>query len=208
MSAGSVGPPVTFANSTAQTVQKTTTVDRSREDERASKRAKRAVNGILAGEGSRAGSVSVGTPGPGTPGMIGERAPEPEVKKGNKKELKKQAEAKATEAQQHAATNQTMNMQLGFGKKKPAWMTSTKDTNASNFPGPSRMNTNFSANKTTNGLGGSGSGGPPKRQFGDFREDKETGAGIQMRDVVIMLDPDWKEKKAMAKALNKLNQKK
>jgi len=139
--------------------------------------------------------------------MIGERAPEVEVKKGSKKEQKKAAEAKATEAQQHAATTQTMNMQLGFGKKR-SWMTSARDTTASNFPVPSRMNTNFSANKTANGLGANGIGGLPKRQFGDFREDKETGKGIQMRDVALVLDPQWKEKKALAKALTKLNQKK
>ncbi|MCJ1247103.1 hypothetical protein MMC30_004314 [Trapelia coarctata] len=207
VSAGPVAPNIPFPSQTIPALQKTATGDRSAEDERASKRAKRAAN-LLSAEVSRAGSVSGGTPGPGTPGMIGERAPEVEVKKGNKKDQKKQADAKATEAQQHAATNQTMNMQLGFGKKKPSWMTSTRDTSASNFPVPSRMNTSFSTNKATNGLGANGLGGLPKRQFGDFREDKETGAGIQMRDMALVLDPEWKEKKALAKAFTKLNQKK
>lgn len=207
VSAGEVPPDVTFASKMIPALHKSAAVDRSGEEERAAKRAKRAAN-LLTEEGARAGSVAVGTSGPSTPGVLGDRAPEVEVKKGSKKDQKKQAEAKATEAQQHAATNQTMNMQLGFGKKKFSWMTSTRDTSASNFPVPSRMNTNFSSKRTSNGVGANGAGGLQKRQFGDFREDKETGAGIQLRDVVMVLDPEWKEKKALAKALTKLNAKK
>lgn len=205
VSAGSVAPDVTFAGKMIPALHKSTGVDRSGEEARAAKRAKR-VASLLTQEGARAGSASVGTSGPSTPGVLGDRAPEVEVRKGSKKDQKKQAEAKATEAQQHAATNQTMNMQLGFGKKK-SWMTSTRDTSASNFPVPSRMNTNFSSKKTSNGVGANGAGGLPKRQFGDFQEDKETGAGIQLRDVVMVLDPEWKEKKTLAKALTKLSAK-
>ena len=148
--------------------------------------------------------------GPGIPATIGERTPDVDLKKGSKKDQKRQADAKATEAQQHAATNDTMNMQLGT-KKKPSWMTSGRNTTSSGgFPVPSRVNTNLGAqSRPASGTVANGSGvyAPKKTQFGDFREDKETGAGIQMRDVVLVLEPESKEKKSLSKALTKLRSK-
>ena len=187
--------------------------ERSIEEERASKRSKRTVNGLLSGEVSRSGSISGATAAPGTPGIIGERAPDVDVKKLSKKDQKKQADSKATEAQQHAATNQTLKMQLGgsFGKKQPSWLTNTKSTpSPSGFPVQSRTNaSNQLQGKSASGTGPNGAGGLPqnKRQFGEFREDKEGGAGIQMRDVVMVLDPDSKEKKALVKAYVRMNSK-
>ncbi|MCJ1284889.1 hypothetical protein MMC26_004226 [Xylographa opegraphella] len=204
---------IAFPNQTVQILRKFTTIERSIEEERASKRSKRTVNGLLSGDISRSASVSGATPGPGTPGTLGERAPDVDAKKLSKKDQKKQADSKATEAQQHAATNQTLKMQLGgtFGKKQPSWLTNTKATaSASGFPVQSRMvSGSQSHNKSANGAGPNGAGGLPqnKRQFGDFREDKEGGAGIQMRDVVMVLDPEPKEKKTLAKAYVRLSSK-
>ena len=144
---------------------------------------------------------------------MGERAPDVDVKKLSKKDQKKQADSKATEAQQHAATNQTLKMQLGgsFGKKQPSWLTNTKATpSVSGFPIQSRMTSGGQSHgKSAGGTGPNGAGGLPqnRRQFGDFREDKEGGAGIQMRDVVTVLDPESKEKKTLAKAYVRLNSK-
>ena len=74
----------------------------------------------------------------------------------------------------------------------------------------SRVNTNLGAqNMATSGAAASGTAGQAqkKAQFGEFREDKEAGAGIQMRDVVLVLEPESKEKKALAKAFTKLSSK-
>ncbi|MCJ1475485.1 hypothetical protein MMC13_004148 [Lambiella insularis] len=198
---------ITFPNQTTQVLRKTSGAERTIDEERAAKRNKRTVSSLMSGEQSRSGSISGAASIPGTPGTIGERAPEVEVKKGSKKDQKRQADAKATEAQQHAATNQTINMQLGGGgKKKPSWMTSAKATPIpTGFPVPSRLNT--IAQAQAKAANGGGAGGLPQsgRQFGDFREDKENGAGIQMRDVVMVLEPESKEKKTLAKATAKLN---
>ncbi|MCJ1394087.1 hypothetical protein MMC18_006965 [Xylographa bjoerkii] len=204
---------IAFPNETVQVLRKLTTTERSIEEERASKRSKRTVNGLLSGDASRSGSISGATPAPGTPGTIGERAPDVDVKKLSKKDQKKQADSKATEAQQHAATNQTLKMQLGgsFGKKQPSWLTNTKTPPSSTgFPIQARMASgNQSQSKSASGSGPNGAGGLPqnKRQFGDFREDKEGGAGIQLRDVVMVLDPEPKEKKTLAKAFVRLSSK-
>jgi hypothetical protein len=210
ISDGATTPSTSLPNQTVQVLRTTITGDRSSDDERASKRSKRAANSILAGEPSRSSSFSAGTPGSGTQGTLGERAPEPEAitKKGSKKDQKKQAD-KVTELQQHAATTQTANMQLGLGgRKKPSWMVSARDTASPlGFPVPSRVNTNLSSqNKSSNagGVGGAGGSSLGKRQIGDFREDKETGKGIQMRDVIMVLDPEPKEKKALARAYSKM----
>ncbi|MCJ1289038.1 hypothetical protein MMC34_000570 [Xylographa carneopallida] len=204
---------IAFTNQTVKVLRKLTTTERSIEEERASKRSKRTVNGLLSGDAGRSGSVSGAAPGPGTPGTMGERAPDVDVKKLSKKDQKKQADSKATEAQQHAATNQTLKMQLGgsFGKKQPSWLTNTKATpSVSGFPIQSRMTSGGQSHgKSAGGTGPNGAGGLPqnRRQFGDFREDKEGGAGIQMRDVVTVLDPESKEKKTLAKAYVRLNSK-
>ena len=176
------------------------------EEARAAKRSNRKANGLLSGEGSRAGSISLGTPGSGTSGVLGERAPDVDMRKvSSKKEQRRQADAKATEAQQHATTNNTLNMALGG--KKLSWMT-TKNTPASNtgFPGPPRVNTNQSGQlKVTNGATGASAHG--KKHIGDFREDREGGAGIQMRDIVSVLEPESKEKMALARAYTKMSSK-
>ena len=54
------------------------------------------------------------------------------------------------------------------------------------------------------GMNGAGSGLPKSRVFGQFREDKETGSGIQLRDVVSVLEHDGKEKKALQRAYSRL----
>lgn len=204
-------PPasITFPNRVIDALRQSSQAERAMEEERILKRARRAANSSQSGGISRADSLPPGTPGSSTSGLLGERAPDVDTKKFSKKDQKRQAEAKATEAQQHAATNKTMNMALGLGGslgKKLSWM--SKDTPSGNSSSPvlSRVNTNtqgLSRSTTTIGVGSS-KPLPAGRKFGQFREDRETGAGIQLRDLILVLEADNKQKKALARAYSRL----
>lgn len=186
-------------------IRKSLQSERTFEEERAAKRSKRAVNGLLSGEGARTGSFSMGTPGSGTAGLLGERAPEVEGnrKSTSKKEQRKQADAKASEAQQHVATTNTMRLALGsFGKKMPSWM--TKDPPGGSAFSVPKPNSSSQSNSRVSGSGGSQTG---KIKFGNFREDKEDGRGIQLRDIVMVLEPEPKEKRSLARAYDKMSSK-
>lgn len=153
---------------------------------------------------SRAGSVA-----PGIPGSV---APEPE-KALTKKEMKKNQAMKAAEANSHANQNITSSMFAGlggkgglFGKKKTGktydWMNvgrggSGTSTPTKNAPGP--------------GKGTGGPGGAPgpgslamttegRNRLGTWREDKEKGRNIQLRDWVTVLERDGREHRALQRA--------
>ncbi|KUJ21819.1 uncharacterized protein LY89DRAFT_608352 [Mollisia scopiformis] len=141
---------------------------------------------------------------PGTPGSI---APEVIEKAPTKKEQKKKAEAKVNEALTHTSANTTASQFLGgrgmFGKtKKYSWMTPGAGGSASGASTPGRIN--------TQGLPGTpGGGGPPPvekytvdgvRRLGQWREDKEKGRDIQMRDWISVLEADGRAKKTLQKA--------
>ena len=193
--------PSTFLNNpVAQALQNMAKAERAQEEERLAKRQRR-----TAGEGNRSGSVSSGTPGPS--GALGEVAPESDTKKGVKAKDKLDATArKALETQQHAATTKTMNMALGLSGamgKKLAWMKGGGDAGPSNPYQKQNIKpeTSKGATSVTNGI----SGNLPKgRVFGDFREDKESGAGIQLRDMVSVLESDGKAKRALQRAYGRL----
>ena len=203
VSNGSHSPTATiaFPNLVAEALFRSAQNDRKAEQERLAKRARRAAAGSMSSEAGASGTATPGTPGMG---LLGERAPEVEVKKvSNKKEQKRQAEAKATEAQQQAATNKTTSMALGM--KKRSWM--TKDTG----PGAGGM---FSLNLprvNTQGLprppaaNGASSQLPMGGKLGTFREDREAGKGVQLRDLIAVLETDGKERKALARAYTRLN---
>lgn len=200
---------ITFPNLVVDALRQSSHAERAMEEERIAKRARRATAGSQAGDTSRAGSVVAGTPGSSTSGLLGERAPDVDTKRGSKKDLKRQAEAKATEAQQAAATNKTTSMALGLGGslgKKLSWMSKDTLSGSSSSPVLARVNTNTQGllrSATTNGLGSSNPL-PVGRKFGQFREDRETGAGIQVRDVIHVLEADHKQKTALAKAYSTL----
>ncbi|KAL9114382.1 MAG: hypothetical protein Q9187_007474 [Circinaria calcarea] len=205
-----------FPNQLVQSIRKASQVERGMEDERKAKRETRAANGMLSGDGSITSLGPAGIPGSGTTGLLGERAPDVDTRRSvSKKEQKRQAEAKATEAQQHAATNKTMNMALGLGGalfgKKLSWMTKDNPSASNGFPVPSKASSN--SQTQSRNLNGSGPGGPTGqtssgKAFGELREDKEFGAGIQMRDVIATLEPDPKESRTLARAYTKLASKK
>jgi hypothetical protein len=147
---------------------------------------------------------------PGTPGSV---APELNEKLPTKKEQKKKAEAKVSEVATHAAANATTAAFLSggaggrFGKKKGgySWLTGGS---ASGTSTPGRIN--------TQGLPGTPAAiGPAPvekftidgaRRLGQWREDKEKGRGIQMRDWVSVLEADGRAKKTLQKAYLFLDQ--
>lgn len=193
-----------FPNPVAQFLRKAALAERAEEEERLATRARRTASKALTGDGSKSGATSVATSTPGTPGLPGERAPEPEIKKGSKKEQKRQAEAKATEAHQHALTTQTMNRALRIGGslgKKLSWMESPSETST-----PSKVNTSShgGSKSSTKTAAGSGSQLPMGRNYGEFREDSANGAGIQLRDLISVMESDKKERKALQWAYTRL----
>ena len=203
-----------YPNLTEKLFSKQSTSASSIENERSNKRAKRAANGLVSGDVSRPGSMS-GTPIPGTPGAIGERAPDFEITKKplSKKEQKRQADARYTEEAQHAATNAAMNMALGgskkswLGGKQKSWMTSNNPTNTGFGLLPRANSTpQISRAKAANALGAGVDAAATANGLGEFREDQESGANIQLRDLVALFDPETKEKRAVAKAHSKMKQ--
>lgn len=129
---------------------------------------------------------------PGTPGSV---APE-EFKLPTKKEQKLQAKARQSEFDTHHAANKTTNQFLG--KKKYSWMSGGDASSMATTP--SRLNTQGSS-----GGSSSGSGGLAKQKFtnegpqriGVWREDKDAGKGLQLRDWLAVLEKEQKELKAL-----------
>jgi len=184
VSANGQMPTIQFGNPVAQALQTISKTERAQEEERLKKRQRR--------EGNKSGS---GTPG--SLGTLGEVAPEVERKGAKTKDKLDASARKAMETQQHATTTKTMNMALGISKQK-SWM--VKDTGHVNTylqkPNTTSQNPKAGASNANDAV----STLPKNRIFGDFREDKETGAGIQMRDVVAILENDGKEKRALQRA--------
>lgn len=175
-------------------MQRISETERAQEEERLKKRQRR--------EGIKSGSAF-----PSTSGALSEVAPEVEKKGGKAKDKLDASARKALETQQHATTTKTMNMALGIGKQK-SWMTKGTDTG--------HVNTFLqkpNATAQTPKAGASNANGltstlPKNRVFGEFREDKEAGAGIQLRDIVAILENDGKEKRALQRAYGRFGMQK
>ncbi|POR38168.1 Uncharacterized protein TPAR_01646 [Tolypocladium paradoxum] len=184
--------------------------EREWEETRLRRRQRRKEGGADAGTtASRAGSAV-----PGTPGSV---APEPE-KAMTKKEIKKNQALKAAEANSHANQNLTSSMFAGlggkgglFGKKKTGrtydWMNvgrsgSGASTPTRAAPGPKGPN-------GTPGTPGAAGNHPMttegRNRLGTWREDKEKGRNIQLRDWVTVLERDGRESRALSAAYVKLD---
>ncbi|KAH7342852.1 hypothetical protein BKA65DRAFT_552469 [Rhexocercosporidium sp. MPI-PUGE-AT-0058] len=204
-SAKTPAAPVKITNEVVSALRASAVKERDQEEARLRKRLARATGEVT----SRQGSIM-----PGTPGSV---APESVEKAPTKKEQKKNAAAKVNEAANHAAANTTTAQFLGgggglFGKKKKySWMTggAPGGGGGSGASTPGRIN--------TQGLPGTpGSGpvnAPPEkltvegvRRLGQWREDKERGVGIQIRDWITVLESDGREKKALQKVYMNLDQ--
>ncbi|KAI5252525.1 hypothetical protein E4T42_03363 [Aureobasidium subglaciale] len=194
--------------------------DRDAERERVRKRQERAkrANNSLNADG--VGGIDA-TSGPATPSAAAapssadpssQAAPEKPM---TKKERERQAKMGQTEEVLHKNSNTTAALQLGMGKKKKySWLTGGAPAAPVN---PYKQTPkSASAIAATNGTGGgkssSGSGNGTdmalqarERKWGSWREDGVEGRGIQIRDWVVVLDRDGKEKKALQKSLLKLD---
>lgn len=121
-------------------------------------------------------------------------------RKGGKAKEKLDATArKALETQQHATTTKTMNMALGISKQK-SWMKKGADAGHVNTFLQKPNSTAQTPKAGALNADGVASTLPKNRIFGEFREDRETGAGIQLRDIVAILENDGKEKRALQRA--------
>jgi hypothetical protein len=190
-----------YINEVVNTLRQSAIQEREIEEARLRKRNARATGDAT----PRQGSVIPGTPGTAA-AELSEKVP-------TKKEQKKKAEAKVNEAASHAAANVTTAQFLGVGgglfgkKKKYSWMTGGGPASGASTPG--RI--------MTQGLPGTPAGAavnaaPERltaegaRRLGAWREDKEKGKGIQIRDWIAVLQNDGRERKALQLAFTWLDQ--
>lgn len=184
----------------------------SLEQSRAAKRAKRNADTIIsdANGGSKTPSIDVGS---------GTATPLPQIamgldKKGiTKKEAKKQSDARATEAQQHQQSVETARIALsstlfgGSKKRTYSWLNKGSSVKGASSPrphSPALGGGNLSAG------GGAGSSEKNRRdnaaaaeaaRFGNWREDRSQ--GIQVRDILFMLEQDGRGSRHIQKAYSK-----
>ncbi|PKX93641.1 uncharacterized protein P174DRAFT_440905 [Aspergillus novofumigatus IBT 16806] len=161
------------------------------------------------------GSVNGGVDNPQTPlkrkhQIQIRKSPSIDKKGLSKKEARKLMDAKASEAQQHQqsvetarlATNSMLSGRMFGAKKSYSWLNRGSAT-PSGFATPSRVNTaplTTGAEKT----GRTGEPAPvPTKHFGTWREDKAKGAGIQVRDILFMLEMDGRGSRHVQKAYSK-----
>lgn len=183
----------------------------SSENRRAAKRTKRSTNAIL-GEGAGIQSTVGEFTGsaPSTP--IAERAPSFDKKSMTKKEARKMMDNKASEAQQHQQSVETARLATNsmlsggrFGAKKSySWL--KPGGSSSGFASPSRPappTPTPGPEKSSTGKSGEVAAGPSKRRLGTWREDQEKGAGIQVRDILFMLEADGRGTKHVQKGYSK-----
>ena len=170
--------------------------ERKVEEQRAAKRARKEAAKVA--EAATPSSSGAATP-------LGDIAPDFDPKaKMTKKEAKRMQEMKVSEAQAVSSTNAAVSMQIGG--KKPSWMTAYQPAPISN-PMLPKSNTSTGANCASaqgrNVNGAPVSGLPAVRKF-DFKEGSEKGIGIQLRDLLFVMDGERKEKRALSKAWAKL----
>lgn len=200
-----------FPNATANFLNECVDAEDDFEKVRSAKRTKR-ITANLPG-GTSGVTSAVGTPGgPGTPGSQLDKGPTAEPKKPpTKKELKKQAESRQTEADQHKATNQAASLALGGIGGGPSWLKGSGGSKSWLKSG-SGANTSFTPPSRTVSAGQKGKGAAPAtssekrgRKFGGFREDAVGNSDLELRDLIQALELDVKERKALASAYSKLN---
>ncbi|KNG82152.1 hypothetical protein ANOM_009182 [Aspergillus nomiae NRRL 13137] len=183
--------------------------DNSSEESRAAKRAKRSANAIL-GEGGPVRAESVDIPGSGASTPIPEKAPSIDKKGISKKEARKLMDAKASEAQQHQqsvetarlATNSMLSGRMFGTKKSYSWLNRGAPATSSGFSTPSRVSTATPSGTSSEKPGREPAVVPAKR-LGMWREDKDKGSGVQVRDILFMLELDGRGSRHVQKAYSK-----
>lgn len=183
--------------------------DVSGEEERNAKRAKRSASAIL-GEGPSNRLVSADVPASGGATPIAEKAPSLDRKGMTKKEAKRLLDAKISEAQQHQQSVETARMATNsmlstsrFGAKKSYSWLKGGGTTGSGFTTPTR------AAPATPTAGADKTGAKAEttvvtgKRLGTWREDKEKGRGIQVRDILFTLELDGRGSRHIQKAYSK-----
>lgn len=114
-----------------------------------------------------------------------------------KKEAKKLMDSKASEAQQHQqsvetarlATNSMLSGRMFGTKKSYSWL--KPGGSSSGFSSPSRPPPTPTAGPEKASRSGEASAiSQARKRLGTWREDQEKGAGIQVRDILFMLEAD------------------
>lgn len=205
-------------NTIALTLQRLDRADRLIEDARLAKRRKRLES---ASQSSRANSLSLDPANEVPPAALIADLPK-------KSALKNQKKIPTSDTQAFANANKTVNMAMAGIGKKLSWMTGGKAEGPSNpFKANSAANIkkeggggdakggagaggNGSNTTSKNGAGGGGGGAQAKkeraeRRYGDFREDGAQGSGIQLRDLIGVLERERKDERVLQFAYGLLN---
>ncbi|KAI4198910.1 MAG: hypothetical protein LQ350_004975 [Teloschistes chrysophthalmus] len=202
-----IKPSLPALNPVTTTLRNSYLAERKAEEKRLAKRARRTAAASASADtvmenGASSNSAS-GAATPSSDPTAGKIAPDIDAKKIlSKKEQKKQADLRVSEAAAVAHTNNALSMSIG-GRKMPSWLTGGKPAGNTN-PMLPRVNTSANANTATN-ANPTGSGLVGARRF-DFREDAAKGVRIQLRDLLFVMDSDQdrKEKRALARAWGRL----
>ena len=186
-----------------------------RDAEKARLKARKLRQGSSATDTAMTNGVAVSTPG--TSPASGTVMPELQgAVKMSKKEREKAKKADLNEEVMHKNANQAAtNAAFGKSVSRYSWMTgggsaagSGASTPRGGAPAPNgALGGAAGAGATKGGTGagqGTGVAGKEKR-WGEWREDGEKGAGVQIRDWIEALEKDGKERKALVMALTKLN---
>lgn len=223
-------PTVSFQSQINNHLIHLATLDKTAEEARLARRAARRQTAEANAEAAESAAVAAEaiapTPAEATP-------PEPKVSKKKMAQQAKENK-NATEAQSSATTNQTAAMMaLGKKSKKYAWMSgggASMPTNRFAKPAPASSSTTPGGGGSGSGTstpnvkkeGGEGSRTPtsangngngkapataakePGLHWGDFSELGPGGRGVQLRDWVLVLERDGREKRALERALNRL----
>lgn len=200
-------PTVSFTSSIPASLRSLAQADRRAEETRIAARAKRQKLANPNGETSDDKSAALVAPS--------------EIKM-TKKERERQARTGQTEEVLHKAANDAASMALGgFKKKQYSWLSGGRSSGAST---PRRTDTGSGLNSPGGPSIGSGGGfGSPGqvnngsgaaseaaqlrvrgRRYGEWREDGKRGRGIQIRDFILALETDGREKRTLARCLAKL----
>lgn len=214
-------PTKSFSNTTTAQLRSLAKQDLEAERARLASRLKRqraasaAANGGTAADGT---STNSGTATPGTPGA--QTAPDLPLQNLSKKQQDKQRKKAADDPNaQHVAARTVLNKALGGGRKY-SWMSGGKSDAAKAPPTPAaKLNTNVGGATTPGGTGsattpGRQATGPARpvepglqskdRTFGEWREDGAGGAGVQIRDLLHVLEHDGKAKKTYVRTLTNM----
>lgn len=214
-------PTVSFSESLSKHLVTLAIRDRDAEKERVRKRQERAKRAAAANNEDGTVPAPVDVPASSNAATpTGAATPMPDAatqaapdKPLTKKERERQAKAGQTEEVLHKNANTTAAMQLGMGKKgkkKYSWMSGGAPAVPSNpykaapKPATSPMMNGASSGKSPAGVAESGVDRAlqvRERKWGGWREDGIEGRGIQIRDWVMVLERDGREKKALQKAL-------